>query len=69
MSDTAQTVNTASGGAPQDVRELAAALLEIDDLLVSCMRCGFCMSVCPVFGATMKEADVTRGKIARESGP
>lgn len=64
MSDTAQTVNTASGGAPQDVRELAAALLEIDDLLVSCMRCGFCMSVCPVFGATMKEADVTRGKIA-----
>ncbi len=63
MSDAAQTVN-AAGQAPQDVRELAAALMEIDDLLVSCMRCGFCMGVCPVFGATMKEADVTRGKIA-----
>jgi glycolate oxidase iron-sulfur subunit len=64
MSDTAQTVNKASGGTAQNVRELAKALLELDDQLVGCMRCGFCMSVCPVYGATMKEADVTRGKIA-----
>jgi glycolate oxidase iron-sulfur subunit len=28
------------------------------------MRCGFCLAVCPVYGATMREADVTRGKIA-----
>jgi glycolate oxidase iron-sulfur subunit len=39
-------------------------LLELDDMLVSCMRCGFCMAVCPVYGATMREADATRGKIA-----
>lgn len=43
---------------------LAAMLAELDDLLVACMRCGFCMSVCPVYGATLREADVARGKIA-----
>lgn len=64
MSDTAQTVKSPSRNDTQDVRALADALLELDDMLVSCMRCGFCMGVCPVFGATMKEADVTRGKIA-----
>ncbi|MDR0881356.1 MAG: (Fe-S)-binding protein [Candidatus Adiutrix sp.] len=49
---------------PQDIAALAAMLLELDDMLVSCMRCGFCQAVCPVYGATMREADVTRGKIA-----
>lgn len=43
---------------------LAAMLMELDDLLVSCMRCGMCQAVCPVYGTTMREADVTRGKIA-----
>jgi glycolate oxidase iron-sulfur subunit len=38
--------------------------MELDDLLISCMRCGFCQSVCPVYGETFLEADVTRGKIA-----
>jgi glycolate oxidase iron-sulfur subunit len=28
------------------------------------MRCGFCQAVCPVYGETLREADVTRGKIA-----
>ena len=51
-------------GANQDVAMLADMLLELDDMLVSCMRCGFCLAVCPVYGATMREADVTRGKIA-----
>lgn len=51
-------------GADQDVAMLASMLLELDDMLVSCMRCGFCLAVCPVYGATMREADVTRGKIA-----
>lgn len=50
--------------APQDVSRLAAMLMELDDMLVSCMRCGNCQAVCPVYGATMREADVTRGKIA-----
>jgi glycolate oxidase iron-sulfur subunit len=48
----------------RDVSRLASMLLELDDLLVSCMRCGMCQAVCPVYGATMREADVTRGKIA-----
>ncbi len=43
---------------------LATMLMELDDMLVSCMRCGLCQAVCPVYGATMQEADVTRGKIA-----
>lgn len=50
--------------APEDVSRLAAMLMELDDMLVSCMRCGYCQAVCPVYGATMREADVTRGKIA-----
>jgi glycolate oxidase iron-sulfur subunit len=46
------------------VSELAKQLMVLDDLLASCMRCGLCQAVCPVYGATMKEADVSRGKIA-----
>ncbi|MDR0354447.1 MAG: (Fe-S)-binding protein [Deltaproteobacteria bacterium] len=49
---------------PSSLTELAKMLMQLDDLLVSCMRCGFCQSVCPVYGATFREADVTRGKIA-----
>ncbi|MDR1546622.1 MAG: (Fe-S)-binding protein [Deltaproteobacteria bacterium] len=49
---------------PATLTELARLLMTLDDLLVSCMRCGFCQSVCPVYGATFREADVTRGKIA-----
>lgn len=50
--------------AQQDLKRLTDMLMELDDMLVSCMRCGFCLAVCPVYGATMREADVTRGKIA-----
>ncbi|RXF78600.1 (Fe-S)-binding protein [Desulfovibrio sp. DS-1] len=39
-------------------------LQELDDQMVGCMKCGMCQAVCPVFAETMKEADVTRGKIA-----
>jgi glycolate oxidase iron-sulfur subunit len=46
------------------LKALTDKLLKLDDLLISCMRCGFCLAVCPVYGATMKEADATRGKIA-----
>lgn len=59
MSDTQQKAVP-----PRDVAKLASRLLELDDLLVSCMRCGLCQAVCPVYGTTMREADVTRGKIA-----
>jgi glycolate oxidase iron-sulfur subunit len=43
-----------------DVARLANSLLELDDLLVSCMRCGLCQSVCPVYGVTMQEAGVSK---------
>jgi glycolate oxidase iron-sulfur subunit len=49
---------------PVSLGELAAMLMKLDDLLITCMRCGFCQSVCPVYGETFKEADVTRGKIS-----
>lgn len=65
MADTTQTTGaSAPAAAGQDLAELATMLLELDDLLVSCMRCGLCQAVCPVYGTTMREADVTRGKIA-----
>lgn len=59
-----ENTQTPAAPAEQDVQVLATMLLELDDMLVSCMRCGFCLAVCPVYGATMREADVTRGKIA-----
>lgn len=60
----AEYTQTPAGVENQDVAGLAAMLLELDDMLVSCMRCGFCLAVCPVYASTMREADVTRGKIA-----
>ncbi len=60
MPESAKNTIKASG----NVSKLAAMLMELDDMLVSCMRCGMCQSVCPVYGSTMREADVTRGKIA-----
>lgn len=47
-----------------DLHELARMLEELDDQMVSCMKCGMCQAVCPVFAETGKESDVTRGKIA-----
>ena len=47
-----------------DLELLTKALRTLDDRLVTCMRCGLCQAVCPVYGASLMEADVTRGKIA-----
>ncbi|ABB40034.1 protein of unknown function DUF224 cysteine-rich region domain protein [Oleidesulfovibrio alaskensis G20] len=47
-----------------DLNKLAKMLQELDDQMVACMKCGMCQAVCPVFAETMREADVTRGKIA-----
>lgn len=47
-----------------DISRLARILMKLDDRLADCMRCGLCQAVCPVFGVTHKEADVTRGKLA-----
>jgi glycolate oxidase iron-sulfur subunit len=46
-----------------DVKELSLMLKKLDDQMSVCMHCGLCQAVCPVYGETMKEADVARGKI------
>ncbi len=47
-----------------NLQRLAAQLMQLDDRIISCMKCGLCQAVCPMFGATMMEADVARGKLA-----
>ena len=47
-----------------DISRLAQTLMKLDDRLADCMRCGLCQAVCPVFGVTYKESDVSRGKLA-----
>jgi len=47
-----------------DLRHLMNLLRQIDDQLVTCMRCGTCQSVCPIYKETGLEAHVARGKIA-----
>jgi glycolate oxidase iron-sulfur subunit len=46
------------------LKELARLMKELEDQLVSCMRCGLCQAVCPLFAETGREADVARGKLA-----
>ncbi len=50
------------------ITQLARLLAELDDQLITCMRCGFCQSVCPLYGETGREADVARGKLALLDG-
>ena len=47
-----------------DLQKLARRLLALEDRIAACMKCGLCQAVCPMFGATMMEADVARGKLA-----
>ena len=46
-----------------NLHELARRLMALDDRITACMKCGMCQSVCPMFGASGKEADVARGKL------
>ena len=50
------------------VAHLARMLGELEEQLLACMRCGFCQSVCPLYGQTGREADVARGKLALLDG-
>jgi glycolate oxidase iron-sulfur subunit len=50
------------------IKELARLMKELEDQLVSCMRCGLCQAVCPLFAETGREADVARGKLALLDG-
>ncbi len=36
---------------------------ELADAVARCSGCGMCQAVCPVYGVTGREADVTRGKL------
>ncbi len=47
-----------------DLSRLAKQLMHLDDRIIACMKCGLCQAVCPIFGASMMEADVARGKLA-----
>ena len=47
-----------------EIANLRILLGELDDMLVTCMRCGMCQAVCPVFQDSMLESDVARGKLA-----
>lgn len=47
-----------------ELRELVRLLKQIDDQLVTCMRCGTCQAFCPIYKETGLEAHVARGKIA-----
>ena len=50
------------------LKELARLMKELEDQLVTCMRCGLCQAVCPLFAETGREADVARGKLALLDG-
>ncbi|WDP84492.1 MAG: (Fe-S)-binding protein [Desulfobacter sp.] len=51
-----------------NMSELANSVKELEEQLVTCIRCGMCQSVCPLFEQTRKEADVARGKLALLTG-
>lgn len=47
-----------------NLHDLALRLQRLDDRLITCMKCGMCQAVCPIFAETLQEGDVARGKIA-----
>ena len=46
------------------IRELHGLMRQLDDQLATCMRCGMCQAVCPLYAETGRETQVARGKIA-----
>jgi len=51
-----------------EMKNLLRMLGELDDQLVTCMRCGMCQAVCPIYAQTGREFDVARGKLALLDG-
>lgn len=45
------------------LHELSLLLGELEEQLITCMRCGMCQAVCPLYAETGRETDVARGKI------
>ena len=50
------------------MKQIVKSIRELEDLLVVCMRCGMCQSVCPLYNKTGRESDVARGKLALLDG-
>jgi len=50
------------------IEALIRMVTSLEDELVTCMRCGMCQSVCPLYAQTGKETDVARGKLALLDG-
>ncbi|MBF0527266.1 MAG: (Fe-S)-binding protein, partial [Deltaproteobacteria bacterium] len=50
------------------VAGLIKLLGELEEQLITCMRCGLCQGVCPVYAETGRETLVARGKIALLEG-
>jgi glycolate oxidase iron-sulfur subunit len=51
-----------------DMHTLVGLMHELEDQLTTCMRCGMCQAVCPLYGQTGRESDVARGKLALLDG-
>jgi len=51
-----------------DMNELQRLIKEIESQMKTCMRCGMCQAVCPLFLETYYEADSARGKLALLDG-
>ncbi len=50
------------------MHRLVRLMGELEESLTTCMRCGMCQAVCPLYAQTGKEADVARGKLALLDG-
>lgn len=50
------------------IEALIQMVKSLEDELVTCMRCGMCQSVCPLYAQTGRETDVARGKLALLDG-
>ncbi|MCP4159508.1 MAG: (Fe-S)-binding protein [Deltaproteobacteria bacterium] len=48
----------------KDIKKLTETFKELEEQLITCMRCGMCQSVCPLYNETLSETDVARGKLA-----
>ena len=46
------------------MRETLRGIKELEELLLKCMKCGFCQGVCPLYQVEALEPSVARGKLA-----
>jgi glycolate oxidase iron-sulfur subunit len=46
------------------MKKLLSLMKNLEEQLCTCIRCGMCQAVCPLFAETGRETDVARGKLA-----